>query len=516
MLSFQTKSLDVNRGLPVHITTAPTITMPTARLSPTRARASSNGYGLMDNLTLTYDGNQLTGVSETVSDYDFTGSFEYKRANGSEYMYNSNGSLTADRSRGIAYIAYDLNGNPQSIYFMNGSVTKYVYSATGEKLRVTHYTAVPNISVAIGSTRELAFYEIQYRDSTDYLLGGSLTMKNGRMDKCLFDGGYARAIETGTTTDRFVFYYYNKDHLGNNREVVASVGRMFQVTSYYPFGAPYADPAAVSNTEYQPYKYNSKELDLMHGLKWYDYGARMYDPILLTWNSIDPLCEKYYNVSPYVYCHNNPVMLTDPDGRDDYYTREGVYLGTNKAETDYIYISDDYRKLKDGRYVFNVDTRVGLPVSNISAKALSKIFTHIVGRMSEVDLNQLDGKQINVVKWSPDAYGNGIHIDSQYGNCQEVDIRANASTLGNNITAFYGDNGEMFETRSNIQNMLGGEEYTCHFKNQWHHYMKDSWIPNKKDNIRIFNYLMNHLTWKKTTDTYKRSMIEYKNYFLEE
>ena len=53
----------------------------------------------------------------------------------------------------------------------NGSVTKYIYSATGEKLRTTHLTAVPNISVAIGSTRELAPSEILSTDSTDYLLG---------------------------------------------------------------------------------------------------------------------------------------------------------------------------------------------------------------------------------------------------------------------------------------------------------------------------------------------------------
>lgn len=32
--------------------------------------------------------------------------------------------------------------------------------------------------------------------------------------------------------------------------------------------------------------------------------------------SVDPLCEKYYWVSPYVFCMNNPVNLIDPDGRD--------------------------------------------------------------------------------------------------------------------------------------------------------------------------------------------------------
>ncbi len=52
----------------------------------------------------------------------------------------------------------------------------------------------------------------------------------------------------------------------------------------------------------------------MHGLNTYDYGARQYDPILCRWDRVDPLCEKYYNVSPYVYCSNNPILLIDPTG----------------------------------------------------------------------------------------------------------------------------------------------------------------------------------------------------------
>lgn len=32
--------------------------------------------------------------------------------------------------------------------------------------------------------------------------------------------------------------------------------------------------------------------------------------------SIDPLCEKYYSISPYAYCLNNPVKYVDPDGKD--------------------------------------------------------------------------------------------------------------------------------------------------------------------------------------------------------
>ena len=121
-----------------------------------------------------------------------------------------NGALVTDGTRGITNIAYDDLGNPRRIQFSNGSATRYVYSATGEKLRTVHYTAP-----AMGSTRELAPSEILYADSTDYLLGGILTLRNGRIDKYLFEEGYCQATQYNATQDNFTFLYYDKDHLGN-------------------------------------------------------------------------------------------------------------------------------------------------------------------------------------------------------------------------------------------------------------------------------------------------------------
>ena len=74
----------------------------------------------------------------------------------------------------------------------------------------------------------------------------------------------------------------------------------------------YAMPSR--DADVQPYKYNGKELDRMHGLNTYDYGARQYAPTLCRWDRMDRRCEKYYNVSPYSYCANNPVNATDPNG----------------------------------------------------------------------------------------------------------------------------------------------------------------------------------------------------------
>jgi RHS repeat-associated protein len=127
--------------------------------------------------------------------------------------------------------------------------------------------------------------------STDYLFSGSLTLKNGRIDMYQFDEGYCQATQYNATQDNFTFLYYDKDHLGNVRQVtkaIGSNGTVVQTMNYYPFGAQFCDGSA-NNNDVQPYKYNGKELDKMHGLNTYDYGARQYNPVTARWDRMDPL-----------------------------------------------------------------------------------------------------------------------------------------------------------------------------------------------------------------------------------
>jgi len=50
----------------------------------------------------------------------------------------------------------------------------------------------------------------------------------------------------------------------------------------------------------------------------------MYDPAVGRWLSPDPLAEKYYGISPYVFCGNNPANFIDPDGRDWVESKDGT------------------------------------------------------------------------------------------------------------------------------------------------------------------------------------------------
>ena len=349
-----------------------------------RGMISSNSYGPMDNLTLSYDGNQLTGVSETVADHNYTGSFEYKRDKGSQYMYDNNGSLVADKSRGIAYITYDLNNQPSVIYFTNGSETRYVFSASGEKLRVAHYTAKPNITRPFGvRPADLTPSQTLYKDSTDYLLGGSLVMKNGKIDKFLFHGGYALASPTSPTADTFSFRYYNQDHLGNNREVFGMRSNTCQIADYYPFGILFSETITETHPDYQPYKYNGKELDRMHGLDNYDYGARQYNPIVARWDRMDPLCEKYYSISPYAYCAGNPVNAIDKGGKDitfliaskgaGGYGHMGAIIGNNST---FYYITAGATNTNKGLFS-NSNQEGGISIVKIEESSMSDAITFV-------------------------------------------------------------------------------------------------------------------------------------------
>ena len=248
-------------------------------------QTGASTYGLIDNLTFTLGGNQLTRVDDAVATSAYNNGFEFKDGvkQANEYNYDSNGNLTKDLNKGITNISYNCLNLPSVVTFSDGSTITYTYAADGTKLKTVHKT---------GSTTT----------TTDYC--GNVVYENGVQKLLLTDEGYVTLSDSK-------YHYYLKDHQGNNRVVINQSGTVEETNHYYPFGGVFASSGNV-----QPYKYNGKELDAKKGLNWYDYGARHYDAALGRFTTVDPSAENYYSTSPFTYCLNNPLNYIDPLGTD--------------------------------------------------------------------------------------------------------------------------------------------------------------------------------------------------------
>jgi len=149
---------------------------------------------------------------------------------------------------------------------------------------------------------------------------------------------------SGTTPQ---YHFYVKDHLGNNRMVVNASGTVEQVSHYYAFGGLMGEN---TGSDVQDFKYNGKELDRLHGLDWYDYNARHMDAVRGVFTTMDPLAEKYYDISPYAYCHDNPINRIDIDGNWDL----TVHLAQDREKNGYgIAVVSD----RNGKEVYRFQVR---------------------------------------------------------------------------------------------------------------------------------------------------------------
>jgi RHS repeat-associated protein len=248
------------------------------------------------------------------------------------FRYDANGNQTGwdDDTNGTRRnIVWDEENRIQSV-FDNGQEKTYKYDdkgarvikrgPQGETVYVNQYFTIRN--------REIG---------TKHVFAGStrLVSKLMKQDK-------PGANPQGKTPVEKDLYFFHPDHLGSSHYITDTQGQLFEHLEYFAFGETWVEES--SNTQRTPYLFTGKEFD--EETQLYYFGARYYDPRTSVWQSTDPALTKFIesqvdnmgvyrpaNLNLFSYTINNPVRLTDPDGKDWRDIVRGVAGGWLDANT---------------------------------------------------------------------------------------------------------------------------------------------------------------------------------------
>jgi RHS repeat-associated protein len=143
---------------------------------------------------------------------------------------------------------------------------------------------------------------------------GELKILQNITKRVPFPGGYFYLFITNRSAQSVFF---------NNLHIVRKKGTIRQKQDYYPYGLTWENISEeeLRNGAYQGKDFQQSEWE-SSGLDYYDFGARMYDPVLGRWHA--PACPfgnpAAQHHSLYLAMGDNPVMMIDPSGlSDDWY-----------------------------------------------------------------------------------------------------------------------------------------------------------------------------------------------------
>ena len=303
----------------------------------TLTRYGENAATPEEILAYSYDGNLLSGISNTGAS-----------GGGGSFTHDTNGNLTRD---GLSMLDIDYNDRNLTSRISSGGATlaEYEYLADGSKLRAL----------------DGGGNGYQYRGSLIYTQTAGQTGSPAiTLDCAVTSAGRIVRENTADGSSTYKVQHYLRDHLGSVRAVIdGDTGTVIEASDYYPFGkriqvtAPVSEPVGGSQYASEPavapvapatsvastsspnrWHFSGKESQsfLYANIPLLDFGARMYNPTIARWTTADPLSEKYYGISPYVYCLGNPISIIDPNGMD-------IWTMDEKGNVVWVKESDDHR-----------------------------------------------------------------------------------------------------------------------------------------------------------------------------
>jgi RHS repeat-associated protein len=309
-----------------------------------------NGGNQFDNLTYNYletgKPNRLTHIDDPLGKNAPLNDLDDQSAN--NYAYDATGNLTQDVSEniqtgGISWTPYNKIDRIVKLTGGGAQIMKlaYLYDASGNRVIKDHY------ATDTSSSPSRTFY---IRDAQGNVMGifkrASGETYAERQETPIYGSArlgvsYKGALHTAVATDTLAQYntlytrelrlrgYEFTDHLGNVRATVSDMllprgsgvfdADLRTLTDYYPFGMTMLGRSyEAAGIDGHRYGYNGKENDneVKGEGNQQDYGARIYDPRVGRWLSVDPLMIKYPSLSPYNSVANSPIFYVDPDGRE--------------------------------------------------------------------------------------------------------------------------------------------------------------------------------------------------------
>ena len=174
-----------------------------------RNRDKSGTAASIDDLTYTYNGNRLTGVSDAAPSAHKADGFEDGNTSAIDYTYNKNGFLVTDTNKGITGITYTRQDLSSQINFGTANTIKYTYSAGGGLMTVTYQGTM-----------------VGFPNKTLQYVG-----------ELVFEGSTLKEISHGSgrvlADADFRYQYYLRDYLGNTRVVLQEDPANFLVSATF-------------------------------------------------------------------------------------------------------------------------------------------------------------------------------------------------------------------------------------------------------------------------------------------
>ncbi|WP_152267311.1 RHS repeat domain-containing protein [Agriterribacter humi] len=317
----------------------------------------------IDFLTYSYNKDPLTGALinnrlRHVKDAIAVGisSVDIDSQADDNYTYDKIGNLIGDVSENITHINWTVYGKIASIT-KSGNPMQYGYDATGNRITKTLSATKEGYYVRDAQGNVLALYAYDNSSFTwaeQHLYGSSrlgivtpgFTIQSTTPLANANYNATGDPVTNGTEGKRM---YELTNHLGNvmvtisdrkigvdddsDTEIDYYEAEVLTAQDYYAFGM--LMPGRTYSNAGAKYKYgfNGKENDneVKGEGNQQDYGMRIYDPRLGRFLSVDPLTNKYPELTPYQFASNRPIDGVDLDGLEYLKGRISVY-GLNKFE----------------------------------------------------------------------------------------------------------------------------------------------------------------------------------------